>query len=152
MLEKYFYRWFDASKNKEQKRKLPLTIAVGVFIALMPFPGISTIACSIAAVAFRLNFLLIQTLNYLLFPIQILLFIPFLKIGEYLFSSSFNNYHPITTINIQTLSFVELITQLSESLLVANLLYFCIAIPISFLVYFISRILLLPKQSLANIP
>ena len=62
--------------------KLALSLALGVVIGLVPILGVSTALCALAALAFRLNMPAIQLVNYLLSPVQLLLIIPFVRLGE----------------------------------------------------------------------
>lgn len=65
-------------------RELALSVALGVVIGLVPVLGVSTPLCALAALALRLNMPAIQLVNYLLTPLQLLLIIPQLRLGEWL--------------------------------------------------------------------
>lgn len=58
------------------------TIATGFLIGTIPIPGISTVLCAALAVGFRMNMALIQLVNYLVFPLQMLLFFPIYSIAS----------------------------------------------------------------------
>jgi uncharacterized protein (DUF2062 family) len=62
--------------------KLAWSVALGVGIGLIPILGVSTILCTGAALALRLNMPTIQLVNYALSPLQLLLIIPFVRLGE----------------------------------------------------------------------
>lgn len=62
--------------------KLALSVAFGIGFGLFPVLGASTILCAAAAVALRLNMPAIQLVNYALSPLQLLLIIPFVRVGE----------------------------------------------------------------------
>jgi uncharacterized protein (DUF2062 family) len=64
--------------------KLALSVALGAVVAVIPVLGVSTLLCALLAVWLRLNMPAIQLVNYLLTPVQLLLIIPFLRIGEHL--------------------------------------------------------------------
>lgn len=66
-------------------RKLALTCAFGVVLGIFPVFGITTLLCFAAAFLFRLNIPVIQLVNYLVAPLQLILIIPFIKIGISLF-------------------------------------------------------------------
>jgi hypothetical protein len=66
-------------------QKLSLTISLGVAVGLMPVLWGTSLLCAILAVFFRLNQAAIQAVNYLCYPLQIALFIPFCLLGETLF-------------------------------------------------------------------
>src|SRR5689334_8714201 len=65
--------------------KLALSLALGVVLGLFPVLGTTTALCAIAALALRLNFPAIQLVNYIVYPAQIALLIPFFRLGEWIF-------------------------------------------------------------------
>lgn len=65
--------------------QLAMTLALGVCLGVLPTIWGTSLLCALAAWACRLNQALIQLVNYLCFPLQILLFIPFLQFGRWLF-------------------------------------------------------------------
>lgn len=65
--------------------KLALTIALGIMLGAIPVLGTTTILCALAAVIFRLNLPLIQAMNFLAYPLQLLLLIPFMQVGQWMF-------------------------------------------------------------------
>ncbi len=62
--------------------KLAFSIALGAALSCFPIFGTTTILCTIVALAFRLNLPAIQVGNYLALPLQLALFVPFLRLGE----------------------------------------------------------------------
>ena len=66
---------------------LAWSLAVGVAIGIIPLFGTSTMLCVGAAFAFRLNQPAMQLANYLAYPLQILLILPFIRLGERLFGA-----------------------------------------------------------------
>jgi uncharacterized protein (DUF2062 family) len=67
---------------------LALSVALGFALGICPLFGVPTVLCGIAAVAFRLNFPTVQLVNYLVYPLQILLVWPFAHIGRLLFGTA----------------------------------------------------------------
>jgi uncharacterized protein (DUF2062 family) len=65
--------------------KIALTIALGCFIGVIPMLGTTTILCTLAALAFRLNIPAIQMVNGVVYPLQLILLIPFYRMGAWLF-------------------------------------------------------------------
>lgn len=65
--------------------KLALTLALGVMLGAIPVLGTTTILCAIAAVVLRLNLPLIQAVQFLAYPLQLLLLIPFMQAGQWIF-------------------------------------------------------------------
>lgn len=62
--------------------KLALSLAFGVGFGIFPVLGVGTPALTFIALAFRLNLPAVQLVSYLLSPLQLLLIIPFVRIGE----------------------------------------------------------------------
>ena len=62
--------------------KISLSIAFGAILGIFPILGSTVILCTIASYLFRLNFVAIQIINYLIYPLQLILFIPFIRLGE----------------------------------------------------------------------
>jgi uncharacterized protein (DUF2062 family) len=73
--------------------QLALTIALGVIIGVIPVVWGSTLLCALIAFFLRLNQAVIQAANYLTYPIQIVLYVPFYRMGAKIFpwGSSFSN-------------------------------------------------------------
>jgi uncharacterized protein (DUF2062 family) len=64
--------------------KLALSLALGVVISTMPVLGITTLLALALSVLLRLNHVAVVAANYLAYPLQILLFIPFFQAGAWL--------------------------------------------------------------------
>jgi uncharacterized protein (DUF2062 family) len=118
--------------------KLALSIVFGTLLGIIPLLGTTTVLCAIAAFALRLNMISIQFVNYLVYPLQLLLFVPFLKTGEYIF-----NVPPIP------LSFEKVIDMFISDWLgsiktiwLVNLtgisVWFVLSIPAGFLIYYLT--------------
>jgi uncharacterized protein (DUF2062 family) len=64
--------------------RLALSVALGVVIGNIPILGVSTILCAAIALVFRLNLPAIQIAQAAMAPSQLILMIPFLRMGEWL--------------------------------------------------------------------
>jgi uncharacterized protein (DUF2062 family) len=62
--------------------KTAWTVALGFSIGMFPLMGVTTIACLLIASVLRLRQAAIQFGNYAALPLQIILLIPFLRLGE----------------------------------------------------------------------
>jgi len=71
-------------------QKISLAIAFGFCIGIIPLLGTTTLLCTGLALALRLNMPIIQAVNYITYPFQLLLFIPFLKAGTFISGQQFN--------------------------------------------------------------
>jgi uncharacterized protein (DUF2062 family) len=65
--------------------KIALGVAISLVISIFPVIGITTGLCAIAAIVLRLNLPAMQIVNYLAYPLQIVLIIPFFHFGAFLF-------------------------------------------------------------------
>ena len=65
--------------------KIALAIVLGALLGMAPVLGSTIISCTLAALALRLNLVLIQLINNLVYPLQLLLLIPFVQAGQRLF-------------------------------------------------------------------
>jgi uncharacterized protein (DUF2062 family) len=65
--------------------KLALSLAIGTVLGISPILGLTTALAFIICYWFRLNPVAMQLMNYVMYPFQILLFLPFIRAGEILF-------------------------------------------------------------------
>ena len=65
--------------------QLAWSLAVGVVIGINPLIGSTTLLCLAVAFLFRLNIIASQLANHLSYPLELLLLIPFLRVGSLLF-------------------------------------------------------------------
>lgn len=63
-------------------------MAVGAVVGAFPILGTTTVICFALAFVFRLNIAAIQILNYVVYPIQLALIIPFIRFGERMFGAT----------------------------------------------------------------
>ena len=68
-------------------RRLALTLALGFAIGCIPVVGIPTLICAALALALRLNLPAIQAANYVVMPLQLVLIVPFVRLGGWILSS-----------------------------------------------------------------
>ncbi len=64
--------------------RLAVCVAIGAVVGNIPILGLSTILCAAIALAFRLNLPAIQLVQAAMAPSQLLLIIPFVRLGEWL--------------------------------------------------------------------
>jgi uncharacterized protein (DUF2062 family) len=68
--------------------RIALSIAVGVALGVFPVLGSTTVLCAVAALLLRLNLPAIQIVNWLVYPLQIVLLLPFIRMGEAIYRAS----------------------------------------------------------------
>jgi len=75
----------DLLRQGLSPQKIALCLALGVAISTVPISfGLGTALCTAAAVLFGLNLPAIQAANWAAAPLQVLLFIPYMRAGEFL--------------------------------------------------------------------
>lgn len=85
LLKKVYDPLLAQLKQGVSPTKLAQSVAFGMVLGSLPVIGVTTSLCLLAATIFKLNHVAIQTVNYLVYPIQIALIIPFLRMGEWIF-------------------------------------------------------------------
>ena len=66
-------------------RKIALCLALGTVLGIFPVLGATTLLCIVAALALRLNLPAIQVVNYMVYPLQLVMLAPFYSTGSWLF-------------------------------------------------------------------
>ena len=72
-------------KQGVSPEKISLGMACGIILGVFPVLGSTTILCGLAAIIFRLNLPAVQLVNYMVYPLQLVLLIPFFHLGNLLF-------------------------------------------------------------------
>ena len=124
--------------------KLALVIALGVVLSIFPLLGTTTLICSLVAILFQLNIAAIQIANYAAFPLQIVLFIPFLKLGETLSGISLDPISKDQLISTFQEGFFQAISELTWYLLVACLGWSAAILPM-FIILFLCLSIIIKK-------
>jgi uncharacterized protein (DUF2062 family) len=101
---------------------MAIVLAVGFVLGTFPVYGCPTVLCLLAAVVLRLNAPALQLVNQLSAPLQLALLIPFARLGGRILGS------PATASNSVLLRFSELTLQAVAG-------WFCISVPLGFLLY-----------------
>jgi uncharacterized protein (DUF2062 family) len=65
--------------------KIALSIAFGLVLGIFPALGWTTLLCLLVAVWLKLNVPALQLVNYLVYPLQLMLLVPFIRAGEIVF-------------------------------------------------------------------
>lgn len=64
---------------------MSLSLAFGVTGGLFPVPGVTTIVCGLFVYLFGLNLAACQLMNVLLTPLDLMMILPFIRMGEWIF-------------------------------------------------------------------
>ena len=121
-------------------RRLALTLALGFAVGCIPVIGIPTLVCTALALTLRLNLPAIQAVNYAVMPLQLVLIVPFVRLGGWLIASSSN--HTVQAGALLHASPLVLVTQMGWLAGQALLAWVVIAIPAVLLLTFTLPLLL----------
>lgn len=98
-------------------KELCQSIIVSGLISTIPILGVSTFMITTVSLKRKLNFPVMISLSYLMWPVQILLIIPFIRVGEFIFSVPRNHHTVEEIISSFQSSFFQTLSQLSLALL-----------------------------------
>ena len=66
-------------------QKLSITVSLGTVVGVLPFFGVTTVLATALAARFRLNIAATVLVSYLVQPLQLIFFLPFIKAGIFMF-------------------------------------------------------------------
>jgi uncharacterized protein (DUF2062 family) len=117
--------------------KLSLVVALGITLSIFPILGTTTLICTLVSLSFNLNLPAMQLANYAAFPLQVILFFPFLKLGEIVSKVSLDPLSKIQLISAFDVGIFYAFEKLSHYLLVACLGWSLAVLPIYIILYFL---------------
>lgn len=149
LLKSFTNRLIGFLKQGITPEKLALTIAIGALLGTIPMLGTTTILCTIAAFAFGLNLAAIQLINGVVYPLQLILIIPFLKAGAWVFRASDFTFTLSQLFGLIHTGVWHAITTLWTATVHALAVWLIVAGVSSIVIYFVFRVVLkrLWKQS-----
>jgi uncharacterized protein (DUF2062 family) len=119
-------------------RKLAITCALGIVIGIFPVWGITTWICLGLAIIFRLNVVVIQLINYLFFPIQLALILPFINTGIWLFDLPPFPYDSDQLLEMFRTDFTLILKETGLALGAGITVWAVVAVPLFFLLFYFS--------------
>ena len=119
-------------------KKVALTLALGLSFGIMPLMGFTTLLLTIIAFQFRLNILAIQVIHYSVSFLQIILFIPFLKLGLYIFNVKALPFDINNIITLLQTEFIDTFLSFWQINLMGILVWSIFAIPLGLAIYYLS--------------
>lgn len=108
-------------------QRLALTLALGFAIGCIPVLGVTTAVCIVVALGLRLNVPAIQVANYAAMPLQLLLIVPFVRLGGRIFA--FGSVRATEIGSLLQASPLAMISQFSSMAGKAMLAWLLIAVP-----------------------
>lgn len=122
-------------------RQLALTCALGIVVSIFPFVGITTWVCLGLAIMLRLNIAIIQLVNYLFFPLQLILMLPFINLGTFLFNLNPFPYTQPELITLFKTDFWRLVSEAGISVGSGIAVWAIISIPLFIIVFYVTFVL-----------
>ena len=123
-------------------KELTQSILVSALISIIPIVGVTTVLLTILSLKRKLNLPIMIAISYLAWPLQILMIIPFINIGEFIFSIPQSNHSAQEIIASFQESFFGTLSQLSFELICGFGGWLLTAVPFFTLVYLVSNFLI----------
>ena len=116
--------------------RLSLALTSGAIIGVFPILGIATVVCGGIAAFFRLNHPAIQLANYVVFPMQLVLFFPFLTLEETVTGNSLDEISKTKLVGTFNLGFLPAVEKLTQYFMLASLGWTLALVPLFAILYF----------------
>ena len=113
-----------------------------ILLSVIPILGVTTFLITVVSLKSKLNLPIMIALSYLIWPIQILLILPFISAGEYIFSITPSHHTVDEIINSFQNGFFSTLGKLSFELFYGFSAWVLIAIPLSVIAYGICLLVL----------
>lgn len=126
----------QALRQGTTPRKLAVTCALGLVMGIFPVFGVTTFLCLGVAVWLKLNVPVIQLVNFVVAPVQILLMIPFINAGAYVFQLDPFPMHYDELLALFSTDVWLLLREAGLSLLTAIGVWAILSVPLFFLAFY----------------
>jgi hypothetical protein len=122
--------------------ELTQSILVAALFSIVPILGVTTILLTVLSVKRKLNLPIMLAISYIMWPIQIVLIVPFINVGEFIFSIPQSHYSVEEIITSFQDSFFGTLSQLSFELLCGFGGWLLTAVPFFTVIYLVSNFLI----------
>jgi uncharacterized protein (DUF2062 family) len=119
--------------------RLALCVAIGIVVGNIPILGVSTILCTLIALLFRLNLAAMQAVQAAMAPTQLLLIIPYVRLGEWLLQAPRQPLSIRAGLALMTQGAGTAVMTLWEAILHAGLAFLLVAPVATYAIYRIMR-------------
>ena len=138
-------RDFASLSAKSHKAFFSLGITGGIF----PIPCTTTIVCGVFIYLFKLNIAACQLFNVLLTPVELMLVLPFIRLGEFIFFSQPLPFSAAELADKLSSNFFGTLSTLGMSFFRAVIAWMLVSFLLTFLLYHALRFILqrtMPKR------
>lgn len=135
--------------------KLAVTLSLGTVVGLLPALGVTTVVGTALAARFRLNIAATVLVSYLVHPLQLLLILPFIKVGIFMFGLEELKLSLDEMIAMFRMDWLAALNKLWLANLAAVSAWAILAVPIGLALYFLLLPILhrvMPKPATAVAP
>lgn len=108
-------------------------------VGIFPIWGITTFLCFAVAAIFKVNIVMLQLVHYFVYPLQLILILPFIKVGTFLFGV---NPLPYTLSELMTQFKIDFWGELKQVGFAISLgvgVWAVVSVPLGLSIYFISH-------------
>lgn len=131
-------RFIRLLRQGTSPRQLAWSLTLGLVIGVFPIIGTCNIIMTFVALRYKLNLALMIAVSYLVYPIQIALFIPFVRLGEGLFGVTHSGLTwEIVKASLQQ-NIWETLRGFSGTLLYASVGWLILSIPVGVMLYLLA--------------
>lgn len=119
----------------QQPHQLALAVTLAVLIGLLPLLFLPTFLILLVAFLLRLNVGVMMVFNYAVWPLQILLFVPYIHLGNWLFGGSASAISFSYVVHLFKVDFLHALRQLFSVLLMATGSWAVTGLPFGLILY-----------------
>ncbi len=129
----------DLLRQGTSPNQISLTIVLGMALGTIPILGTTTLFCAVAASALRLNLPLMLLVNYIIYPVQLLIYIPLMLLGASLLDASLKSLTISAVYTMLRSDLLGTIQRLFWANLGAVLIWGVVSLPLGFVFYAMSQ-------------
>lgn len=122
--------------------KMAQALAIGFVLGITPMLGISSVLAVAVAAILRLNQVAIQIANWAAYPVQILLFIPYLRGGEWLLNLESASISPTEIVSMFSEDFYASLETYGYAFAGGFAIWAITAVPVSIALAYVFKTLL----------
>lgn len=138
-LSKYFEKVVDLFKQGLTPHEMALSIAIGSYIGVLPLFGVSTVLITAIAVYLRLNLPLSLFFVYAVGPLHLLLFIPFIHLGEWVYGTEHSLLTFTAIKDAFSTSFLQALQDLGYQIVCGISGWLFVGLPVAIILYYVLK-------------
>jgi uncharacterized protein (DUF2062 family) len=119
--------------------KLALTVALGFIVGIMPLLGVATLVCTALGYRLKLNIPALLLICYVAGPFYLLLYLPFIKLGIFLFGASDFRMSFEDILDLFREDWLMALNKIWLANMLGLVAWLLVSIPLGFLIYFSLR-------------